>query len=281
MNVLPTFDDLDQAVDAIRVHSRCQPRVAIILGSGLSSLVDNIEQDAAFDYEGLPFFPKPTVAGHSGQLILGSIHDIPVVVMQGRSHYYEGYSLAEVTAPVRVLRLLGAEILIVTNAAGAIRKGWAPGDIMLITDHINLLGLAGTNPLRGSNDEAFGPRFPDMSAAYDPVLLDIARAEAVAMAIPLREGVYVMVGGPNFETPAEIRMLRLLGADAVGMSTVPEVIVARHSGMRVLGLSYISNLTVDCVTCDMPAANHEKVLRLGSVTALTLAALIERILLRL
>ena len=273
-----THDDLLTGVRAIQERSSCQPRVLIILGSGLNSLAECIAQPDTIPYSEISLFPQLTVPGHSGRLLLGNMMDIPVAIMQGRAHYYEGYSLSQVAQPIRVLRLLGAEILIVTNAAGAIRQDWSPGELMAITDHINLPGIAGHNPLRGPNDDLLGPRFPSMSPAYDIGLLNLLRSEAQHQNIPLHEGIYVMVAGPSFETPAEVRFLRAIGGDAVGMSTVPEVLVARHAGMRVLGISYISNITVDKVNEVSQAAQHEGVLSGGLLAVPMLTALIEGLL---
>ncbi|MHB1355296.1 MAG: purine-nucleoside phosphorylase [Anaerolineae bacterium] len=281
MNRRFTHDDLLTGVRAIQEHSHCQPRVVIILGSGLNSFVERLAKVDAIPYSAIPFFPEATVPGHSGWLLLGNLKDIPVAVMQGRAHYYEGYSLSQVTFPIRVLRLLGASILVVTNAAGAIRQDWSPGQLMAITDHINLPGITGHNPLRGPNDELLGPRFPSMSPAYDIELLNFLREEAQRQGIILHEGVYVMVCGPNFETPAEIRFLRSIGADAVGMSTVPEVLVARHAGMRVLGISCISNITVDKIGETPQTTQHEGVLNAGLAAVPSLTALIEGVLQRL
>ncbi len=225
------------------IHGRfpARPHAAIILGTGLGRLAEEITLEAVIPYAEIPGFPVPTVEAHRGRLLCGTLAGKTVVAMQGRFHRYEGYSLQQVTLPVRVLHALGAPALVVSNACGGMNPAWAPGDLMLITDHINLLG---DNPLVGPNDDALGPRFPDMSAPYDPALQALAREVARAEGLTLREGVYVSVMGPNLETRAEYRMLRRLGADAVGMSTVPEVIVAVHEGMRVLGLSIITD---DCI----------------------------------
>ena len=217
------------------------PKVGITLGSGLDPLADEIAEADVIPYAELPNFPVSTVQGHVGSLVIGKLGGQVVVVMRGRAHYYEGYTMQQVTLPVRVMRELGVETLIVTNAAGGINASFRSGDLMLITDHINLVGMAGQTPLRGPNDDSLGPRFPDMTDAYDPALGDCARAVAQLLHIELREGVYAMLAGPSFESPADVRFIRMIGADAVGMSTVPEVIVARHGGMRVLGLSLISN----------------------------------------
>jgi purine-nucleoside phosphorylase len=238
MTSVSLFDEIRSAVDAVREITTLKPSVGIILGTGLGQLAESIEIEATLPYERIPGFPLSTVESHAGRLLLGRLGRRPVVAMQGRFHRYEGYSLNAVTFPVRVMHGLGAETLIVSNACGGMHPLWAPGDLVLLSDHINLLG---DNPLIGSNDERLGPRFPDMSAAYDPELRALARSVARELGIVLREGVYVAVPGPNLETRAEYRMLRGLGADVVGMSTVPEVIVAAHAGMRTIGLSIITD----------------------------------------
>lgn len=235
---LSVYDAVDAAAGVVRGRTPARPSVAIILGTGLGGLAEEIAVEAAIPYDEIPGFPLSTVESHVGRLLLGRLGGRPVVAMQGRFHRYEGYALGQVTFPVRVLHALGADTLIVSNACGGMHPLWSPGDLMLIADHINLLG---ENPLVGPNDDRLGPRFPDMSAAYDPGLRALARAAALELGITLREGVYVAVAGPNLETRAEYRMLRSLGADVVGMSTVPEVIVANHEGMRVLGLSIITD----------------------------------------
>lgn len=229
---------LSAAVAAIRARTAVVPEVAIILGTGLGGLADEIEVETAIPYDEIPNFPLSTVETHTGRLLIGWLGGRSVAAMQGRFHHYEGYSLQEVTFPVRVLRLLGAETLLVSNAAGGMNPLWDPGDLVLLDDHINLLG---ENPLTGPNLDELGPRFPDMSEPYDRELQWLAEDSALELGIPLRRGVYVAVAGPNLETRAEYRMLRGLGADVVGMSTVPEVIVARHAGMRVLGVSIITD----------------------------------------
>jgi purine-nucleoside phosphorylase len=234
----PLYDRIEAAAAAVRKASAASPEVGIILGTGLGGLADEIAVDAAVPYERIPGFPLSTVESHAGRLLLGRLGRRRVIAMQGRFHRYEGYSLAEVTFPVRVMRALGAGVLVVSNACGGMHPLWNPGDLVLLSDHINLLG---DNPLIGHNDERLGPRFPDMSAPYDPELRALTRTVARELGIPLREGVYVAVPGPNLETRAEYRMLRGLGADVVGMSTVPEVIVATHAGMRTVGLSIITD----------------------------------------
>lgn len=226
------------AANYIRDHFDLKPKIGIILGSGLD-ILEKEKDVKSIDYRDIPYFPVSTVEGHAGKLGVYEIEGVPTLVMRGRFHYYEGYSLAEVTFPIRVMKLLGIEILIVTNASGGINPSFKPGDIMLIEDHINLMG---NNPLIGRNEEVFGPRFPDMTQAYDRELLEIAQKAAKDLGIDVKKGVYMAVAGPSYETPAEIRAFERLGADAIGMSTVPEVIVARHCGIRVLGISSIANL---------------------------------------
>ncbi len=231
-------DEVHAAADVIRRRVPARPAVAIILGTGLGGLAEEIAVETAIPYGEIPGFALSTVESHAGRLLAGRLGGKTVVAMQGRFHCYEGYDLRQVTFPVRVLHALGAGTLVVSNACGGMHPLWAPGDLMLMADHINLLG---DNPLVGPNDDRLGPRFPDLSAPYDPALRALARAAALELGITLREGVYVAVAGPNLETRAEYRMLRAMGADVVGMSTVPEVIVANHEGMRVLGLSIITD----------------------------------------
>ncbi len=231
-------EEIDAAVTAVRTHTTAGPDVAVILGTGLGGLAEEIRVEAAIPYEALPGFPEPTVESHAGKLLFGQLGGQSVVAMQGRFHSYEGYSLAEIAFPVRVMRALGASSLVVSNACGGMHPLWSAGELVLIADHINLLG---DSPLIGPNDESLGPRFPDMSCPYDEGLRALARDVARTNGLTLREGVYVAVSGPNLETAAEYRFLRGIGADIVGMSTVPEVIVAVHGGMRVLGLSIITD----------------------------------------
>jgi len=228
------------------------PQIGLILGSGLGVLADEIENPVKIPYHEIPDFPVSTVEGHAGQLVFGTLSGVVVVAMQGRFHFYEGYSMDKVTFPVRVMKELGIENLIVTNAAGGVNESFSPGDLMLISDHINNMG---TNPLIGPNDADLGPRFPDLSEAYSRELRKLARTTASRLNITVQEGVYVGNSGPVYETPAEVRMLRILGGDAVGMSTVPEVIVARHSGMKVLGISCISNMAAGIL--DQPLSHDE------------------------
>jgi purine-nucleoside phosphorylase len=232
------FDRVQSAATVVQRATRLPPEVGIILGTGLGGLAGEIVLETAIPYEQIPGFPLSTVESHAGRLLLGRLGGRPVVAMQGRFHRYEGYGLAEVTFPVRVMHAIGAKTLIVSNACGGMNPLWSPGDLVLLSDHINLLG---DNPLIGANDDRLGLRFPDMSAPYDPELRAMARDLALELGITLREGVYVAVPGPNLETRAEYRMLRLIGADVVGMSTVPEVIVAAHEGMRTVGISIITD----------------------------------------
>jgi purine-nucleoside phosphorylase len=248
---------VEAAAHAVRQRFPKPVDVAIILGTGLGGLAGEIEVEVSIGYEELPNFPLSTVESHRGRLLCGTLGGKTVVAMQGRFHRYEGYSLQQVTFPVRVLRALGAETLVVSNACGGMHPLWEPGDLMLIADHINLLG---DNPLIGPNDDTMGPRFPDMSAPYDAALRKLARRVAAERGVTLREGVYVAVPGPNLETRAEYRFLRLIGADVVGMSTVPEVIVARHGGMRVLGLSIITDL---CLPDALEPTNLDDILRVA------------------
>ncbi len=234
----PLYDRVQAAATVVRGRSTLVPEIGIILGTGLGGLAREIAVEAEVPYGEIPGFPLSTVETHAGRLLLGRLGGRPVVAMQGRFHRYEGYDLQQVTFPVRVLHALGARTLIVSNACGGMNPLWGPGDLVLLSDHINLLG---DNPLVGPNDERLGPRFPDMSAPYDPELRALARQAALELGLMLREGVYVAVPGPNLETRAEYRMLRAIGADVVGMSTVPEVIVAGHQGMRTIGISIITD----------------------------------------
>ncbi|MBE0683371.1 MAG: purine-nucleoside phosphorylase [Anaerolineales bacterium] len=253
---------IDEIVQKIKNQTALQPVVGIILGSGLNGLADSVQNAVYIAYSDLPNFPVSTVHGHVGRFVIGELEGKPVLVMQGRIHYYEGYTMGEITLPVRVMQRLGIPTMIVTNAAGGVHPDFNPGDVMLITDQINLMGMSGLNPLMGPNLDEIGPRFPDMSQPYDRALGDIARKVAKESGITLREGIYVGLSGPSFESPADLRFLRLAGADAVGMSTVPEVIVARHGGMRVLGLSGISNkANLDGSTI----TTHEEVIEAGKV----------------
>ena len=235
------YNAVIEATNMLRARTTLRPRVALILGSGLGDLANEIEQPVTVPYEDIPHFARSTVVGHVGQLLFGMLERVPVVAMQGRFHFYEGHTMQTLAFPVRVMHELGAEILVVSNAAGGVNPAYRPGDFMLLRDHIFMPGLAGANPLIGPNDERFGERFPPLAGAYDVTLRASARAIASTQNISLYEGVYTMVAGPSFETQAELRFLRTIGTDAVGMSTVPEVIAARHMKMRVLGISLITN----------------------------------------
>ncbi len=272
-----TRQQLEESASAVRACTRRRPQIGLILGSGLGALAEMIQQADSVPYTAVPHFAPSTVEGHAGRLVVGLLEDQPVMVMQGRSHYYEGYSMQQITLPIRVMQLLGIRTLIVTNASGGLSPDFRPGDVMLITDHINLIGMAGLSPLRGPNDTSLGPRFPDMSEAYDKNLRDLALRVAAEQNITLRQGVYVCLAGPSFETPADLRFLRMIGADAVGMSTVPEVTVARHAGIQVLGLAGISNVAV-VEPGSAPPTTHEEVLEAGYVLVPKLMAIIRGVL---
>lgn len=245
-------ENINQAIEKVRSNINEPPTVGLILGSGLGVLAEEIEQPVKIPYNQIPGFPVSTVEGHKGQLVYGKLNGVSVIAMQGRFHFYEGYTLDKVTFPVRIMKEIGVKNLIVTNAAGGINKALEPGDLMLITDHINNIGA---NPLIGPNDSSFGVRFPDMSKAYNEELLNLAKEAGEKLHIPLKQGVYISNSGPAYETPAEVRMLSKLGADAVGMSTVPEVIVARHCGINILGISCISNMAAGIL--DQPLSHEE------------------------
>lgn len=253
---------IDEAVQAVQRKISIKPKVGIILGSGLNALADSVQKAVYIPYSDLPHFPVSTVHGHVGRFVIGQLEEVPVLVMQGRIHYYEGYTMGQVTLPVRVMHRLGIGSMVVTNAAGGVHPDFSPGDVMLITDQLNLMGMSGLNPLMGPNLDEIGPRFPDMSQPYDRTYCDLARKVAKSEKIKLQEGVYAGLSGPSFESPADLRFLRLAGTDAVGMSTVPEVIIARHGNMRVLGFSGISNkANLDGSTI----TTHEEVIEAGRV----------------
>jgi purine-nucleoside phosphorylase len=278
MNDMISLSQIDALNDIIRSRMLETPTIGLILGSGLGVLADNITRSVSIPYNQLPNWPISTVLGHKGRLVIGELENHAVLAMQGRAHYYEGYSMAQIGLPVRVMQRLGIKILIVTNAAGAVNPGYKPGELMLIIDHLNLVGMTGLTPLRGPNLEEIGPRFPDMSQAYDRTLRDSAKQVAKENGIPLQEGVYICLAGPSFETPADLRFLRTIGADAVGMSTVPEVTVARHGNQRVLGISGISNkANLDGNT----QTSHEEVLAAGKMIAPKLEMIIRGVLRRL
>ena len=272
------YDQVMEAAGAIQARTLLKPAVALMLGSGLGDLANEIAEPTVIPYGEIPHFAHSTVIGHAGRLISGTLEGVPVVAMQGRFHFYEGYALQVLTLPVRVMRQLGAHTLIVTNAAGGVNPDYRPGDFMLIRDHINMPGLAGANPLIGSNDERLGERFPPMANAYDTELRTLAHAVAATWPeLSLHEGVYAMVGGPNYETRAELRFLRTIGTDAVGMSTVPEVIVARHAGMQVLGLSLITNAANGPTGSKTEEINHAEVLAAADAVRPKFAALVRGI----
>lgn len=275
-----TYEGYQHAADVIRERFPVPARVGLILGSGVNPLADDIAAQAIIPYAEIPHFPRPSIEGHVGRLVCGTLENVPIFCLQGRAHYYEGVTMAQVTFPVRVLQLLGVETLIVTNAAGGLNPNFHVGDLMVITDHIGFTNLTGLNPLRGPNDARLGPRFPDMTHAYDQELIRLALEIAREEGIPLHQGVYVGLAGPSFETPAELRFLRAIGGDAVGMSTVPEVTVARHGGLRVLGISGISNIAIFHPD-DQREASHEEVLEAGRQIAPRLRALIRGVLRRL
>ena len=268
MNAVSVTD----AVRAVKTRTAIVPEVAVILGTGLGALADELKADVTIPYADIPGFPRPTVETHAGRLLFGMLGKTRVAMMQGRFHRYEGYTLQQVAFPVRVLRALGAKTLIVSNVSGGMHPLWSTGDLVLISDHINLLG---DNPLAGPNNDAEGPRFPDMSAAYDPELRKLARDVALKHQIVLREGVYAAVPGPNLETRAEYRMLRALGADVVGMSTVPEVITAVHQGMRVLGLSIITD---NCLPDALEPTSVEQIIAVARGAEPKLAAVVRGVL---
>jgi purine-nucleoside phosphorylase len=268
------------AAAAIQQHAPAPPRVALILGSGLGGLAQQIRNPVVVPYAEIPGMPQSTVAGHAGQFVLGTVAGVSVAAMQGRFHLYEGYSPQQVVFPIRVLRLLRAEFLIVTAAAGGLAPELAAGSLLLLRDHIGLPMLAGMNPLRGSNDERFGPRFPSLTDAYDAELRALIKDVATRQGVPLPEGVYAMVAGPSYETLAELQMLRLLGADAVGMSVVPEVIAARHLGMRVLGTCLITNAALKDSTQGV-GPQHAEVLAMAEQSGAQLGTLLEGVLTRL
>ncbi len=275
MNEFITLSQIDEAADAIRARLTHKPTIGLILGSGLGGLAEAAESAEIIPYPEIPHWPVSTVWGHSGQLVVGQLEGQTVLIMQGRAHFYEGYTISHTGLPIRVMKRLGIETLIVTNAAGAVNPAYEPGDLMIITDHLNLIGMGGVSPLRGPNLDEFGTRFPDMSRAYDRALLALSRQVAEDIGLKLHEGIYTCLAGPSFETPADLRYLRMIGSDAVGMSTVAEVTVARHSGMRVLGISGISNKAN--LDGDTPTS-HEEVLEAGLVLVPKLTDLIRGVL---
>ena len=266
---------IDEIVNVVKKKISIQPEIGMILGSGLNGLADSVQNPVHIPYSDLPNFPTSTVHGHVGRFVIGELEGKPVIVMQGRIHYYEGYTMGEVTLPVRVMHRLGVHSLFVTNAAGGVNENFVPGDVMLITDQLNLMGMSGLNPLMGPNLDEIGPRFPDMSQPYDREYCELARNIAKQNNLTLREGIYAGLSGPSFESPADLRFLRLAGADAVGMSTVPEVIIARHGGIRVLGLSGVSNkANLDGST----VTTHEEVIEAGRVITPKIETIVRGIL---
>jgi purine-nucleoside phosphorylase len=265
---------VEHAARTIRARVNIEPRIALVLGSGLGGLADEFQEAVAIPYDEIPGFVSSTAQGHAGRLVSGKLENVPVVAMQGRVHYYEGYSLEQVTFPVRTFQLLGIKTLILTNAAGGINIELNQGALMVISDHLNLMGV---NPLIGPNDESFGPRFPDLTEVYSRELQELVVEEAKAMGVEVRRGVYAALSGPSYETPAEIHMLRNFGADAVGMSTVPEAIVARHMGMEVVGISCITNMAAGI--SDQPI-NHDEVMETGNRVRETFAGLLKRVIVR-
>lgn len=270
---LPT--KIEDAQRAIQARFSAKPRVGIILGTGLGGLASQIEGRCAIPYSQVPHFPESTVESHAGQLVCGTLAGVTVVAMEGRFHYYEGYSMQQVTFPVRVMKALGVETLVITNAAGGMNPHFELADLVVIEDQINLMG---DNPLRGRNDDSLGPRFPDMAHPYDKRLMALARKSAMELGIPCHPGVFVAVAGPNLETRAEYRMLRGMGADLVGMSTVPEVIVAVHAGLRVLGFSIVTDV---CLPDALEPVDIKRILEVASRGGERLARLIPRVLERL
>ena len=265
------YERAEHAARIVRSRTKLEPRIAIVLGSGLGGFADEFDDAVGIPYEEITGFARSTAQGHAGQLVIGTVDEVPVMAMQGRVHYYEGYSLEQVTFPIRTFKLLGVKTLILTNASGGINVQLTQGALMVISDHLNLMG---DNPLRGPNDERFGPRFPDMSAVYSAELQQIVIEEAKPIGVEVRRGIYGALSGPSYETPSEIHLLRNLGADAVGMSTVPEAIVARHMGLEVLGISCITNMAAGI--SDEPI-NHEEVMATGDRVRDVFALLLQRV----
>ena len=285
MSTNPEREQIEATVAAIQRYNPLPPRVGLITGSGLASLADDVTNATRIPYAEIPHFPQSTVAGHPGELVLGELNGVPAIIQRGRVHFYEGYSMQQITFPVRVMQALGVTTLIVTNAAGGLNPTFSAGDIMVIRDHISFTNLAGFSPLRGPNDPELGPRFPLMAAAYNPRLRHLAHQAAQELGYTLQSGVYVGLAGPTFETPAELRFLQMIGGDAVGMSTTPEVTVARHGGMRVVGFSIIGNLALPdeieaaAASAEEPILElHEEVLEAGQRAVPKLQAVIRRLL---
>jgi purine-nucleoside phosphorylase len=269
---VPILEDLKEAVTAVQSRSPLRPAVGLVLGSGLGAFAQTLERAVHIPYGQIPHFPTSTAIGHKGELVLGQAHGVPVAVMSGRVHYYEGYTPAQVVFPVRVLAQMGIKILIMTNAAGSVNVNYKPGELMIIDDHINYMGI---NPMIGPNEPQLGERFFDMTEPYDARLREIAEKACRAVAMPVRKGVYIAFSGPSYETPAEIKMSRALGADAVGMSTVPEVIAARHMGVRVLGISCITNMAAGVIKQKL---DYKEVLEVGEQVRAGLLDVLGRII---
>src|ERR1044072_6673520 len=274
-NPMNVYDRAERAAQQIRSRTKMTPSIAVVLGSGLGAFADELADSTAVAYKEIPGFAQATVEGHAGKLVIGKAGDVPIAAMQGRFHFYEGYSLDDVTFPIRVLKLLGVQTLILTNAAGSLNTEVTPGSLMVISDHINLMGA---NPLIGPNDNRFGPRFPDLTSTYDPDLQNLVIEEAKAIDIDMRRGVYAALSGPSYETPAEIHMVRTLGADAVGMSTVPEAIVARHMEMSLIGISCITNLAAG--VSNRPI-DHSQVMEIGKRVRAEFTELLRRVIAKL
>jgi purine-nucleoside phosphorylase len=272
-----TRADYEAAIKVIRSRTTVNPAVGIVLGSGLGGLADSITDAVRIPYQDIPGWPQSTVHGHQGQLVIGYLEGQAVVAQQGRAHFYEGYTLEAVTFPIRVMHFLGAKTVILTNAAGGLNPNYRVGDLMMLNDHINFVGMVGNNPLMGPNDETVGPRFLGMVHTYDKQLRDRAAQVAKEAGITLHQGVYICLSGPTFETPAEVQMLRTLGGDAVGMSTVHEVLVARHAGMRVMACSGVTNEAIDSVDVEMET-NHEEVLDAGKILVPRLTTILKGVL---
>ena len=278
MSEFVTLKMIDEAVTAINSFTKKKPKIGLILGSGLGDLANSVSPADYIHYSKIPNWPQTTIQGHKGRLVIGDLENQPVMIMQGRAHYYEGYPMVKVGFPVRVMIRLGVEVLIVTNAAGAVNPDYEPGEVMLINDHISLIAMAGLNPLRGPNIDEFGERFPDMSQPYDHKLIEAAKEAAKENGITPQEGVYICLAGPSFESPADLRFMHGIGVDTVGMSTVPEVITARHANLRVLGLSGISNkANLDGST----VTTHEEVLEAGKILVPKMEAIIRGVIKRL
>lgn len=268
----PLYDRAEHAARTIRARSATEAHIAVVLGSGLGAFADEFDESVAIPYREIPGFVSSTAQGHAGSLVMGRVEGVPVLAMQGRVHYYEGYSLEEVTFPIRTFKLLGVKTLILTNAAGGVDVQLSQGALMVISDHLNFMGV---NPLRGPNDERFGPRFPDMTEVYSRDLQELATEQARSLGITVRRGIYAALAGPSYETPAEIHMMRAFGADAVGMSTVPEAIVARQMGMKVLGISCITNMAAGISESPI---NHEEVMETGQKVRESFTQLLRRVI---